>query len=269
MVNLFQFSEQYDSVLEPDGFSFLFHKVCPCRDAIIKAATGNAPPEKVFKQVRRRNVFLYQGCIIKRYTFRKLSDILHSRRYGPLEFSCNLHYNNVFGNVPGIRIPKLYAFFSKPKWHWLYDCNGIALEFIPDTRYLRPDEINRAIPLFVNLYRHGIYHPDMWVSNILVSDKTGLLYPIDNIGCNFLDAPNHEALLNQIARFTSTSGGTPEQIHAFLDGVLEALPEVNITPVSAWECLQRLLNVHIPTHQNKGIVLLPPELKELLRFKGK
>ena len=246
-------------------YQFLLSEDCPKRTALIAGITADAIPGTVIKSSRRRNVFILDATVIKKYVFRNLSDILHSHRYGNYEFECSRRYIATFGQCTGVRIPRLYGYFYAPAWIFFSSANGIITEYIANTRYLQTDELPLAATLFGNMFRKGIYHPDMQIKNILYDEKNGILYPIDFIGCNFLTEPNPETLIIMLARFAYTAHASNEQAKNLLRATLNLLPQFNHSIEQSCKCLEKLLQMGVPitTHQRKKIIFLPKQIRKI------
>ena len=266
----------FQAMLNPDdhhflsysekNYHFLLSEDCPDPKTIIAGITATFIPGTIIKSSRRRNVFILQNTVIKKYVFRNLSDKLHSQRYGKYEFACCRRYIATFDQCPGVRIPRLYGYFNAPIWRFFSSANGIVTEYIANARYLLADELSLAAPLFANLFRKGIYHPDMQIKNILYGENNGTLYPIDLIGCNFLPKSNSESLIIMLARFAFTARASKEQAMNLLRATLNLLPEFEHPIDRAGRCLDLLLQMKVPitTHQRKKIVFLPKKVRKVL-----
>lgn len=263
-------------MLNPDDHSFVLYvteryqffisKDCPDSEAIVDAVNTASIPGTIIKSSRRRNVFVFNNTVIKKYVFRTISDILHSQRYGKYEFACYRQFIRTFGDCPGVRIPRLYAYFNFPFLRFFSSASGIVTEYIANTRYLVADDLALAAPLFANLFRKGIYHPDMQIKNILFDEKTGIFYPIDLIGCNFLTEPNSESLLIMLSRFAYTAHASNEQAMTLIRATLNHLPEFEHSFDQSCRCVDELLRRRVPitTHQRKKMVFLPQDIREVL-----
>jgi len=247
-------------------YRFLLREECPQRDAVIAGITADAIPGKILKSSRRRNVFILEKTVVKKYVFRNLSDILKSQRYGNYEFACYQRYLDVFGDCPGVRIPQLYGYFNAPLGVFFSSANGIVIEYIADVRYLRIDELPLTSGLFAHLFRKGIYHPDMQIENILYDEEQKTIFPIDLIGCNFLPEENPESLIIMLARLAFTAQASKEQALNLLLATLRLLPRFEHSVEQTCRCFERLLQMEVPitTHQRKKMVFLPRELRKIL-----
>lgn len=247
--------------LERDGFRLALASDFTEVENLLALLTGRAKPERYFRQGRRRNVMLSRQAVIKFYDFHKFTDLLRSGRYAPREVECYHDYVKAFGQLEGIRLPRLLGYFEKRFFGPFYRSNGLISEYMPDTHELTLDELMRTVPLFAHLYRRGIYHPDMQFKNVLFHTASSTVIPIDYMGCNILSQPNWEALLIMLARFLRTGKVLEEPARAFLNNVLAALPDIHITPDRAWDCICKLHQVTITTHQYHHPIFLPDDLR--------
>ena len=253
--------ENLTVLLNHQGFQFSLAPECPQQEKLLAVVTGQAAPERYFRQGRRRNVMLLEGMVVKLYEFHKLIDLFHSYRYAPREVECYHDYVKAFGSLEGIRLPRLLGYFERPLLGHFHRANGVVTEFIPDARSLKQEELMETAPLFAQLYRKGIYHPDMHYGNVLRHATSGALIPIDYMGCNILEEPNWEALLIELARFLHTSRVDETKARAFSDAVLQRLPELHLDPERAWRCIVQLKAIRITTHQYRHPIFLPKELR--------
>lgn len=246
---------------QSEGFRFSLSPLCPQPDKLVALVTGHENPDRYFKQGRRRNVMLLDNMVVKFYEFHRFSDLLHSNRYATREVECYHDYVKAFGFLEGFQLPKLYGYFEKPLFGHFYRANGIVDEYMPNMRELTVQELMIIPPLFVHLYRKGIYHPDMQLKNVLFNPTTRLLVPIDYMGCNFLPKPSWEALLIEMAHFLHTGNVEEEKGRAFVNAVLESIPELRLNREKAWNCITQLWKLRITTHQYHHPIFLPSELK--------
>ncbi|MBQ6471451.1 MAG: hypothetical protein IJJ33_05670, partial [Victivallales bacterium] len=221
-------------------------------------------PERYFKKTRRRIVMQAGRLIVKLYEFHGLSDLLHSKRYGSREVECYHDYLQAFGSHPGFRLPSLFGYFEKTLPFGFFRANGIVDEFIPGARLLTIEELPLTPPMFAHLYRKGIYHPDMQFQNTLWHEESQTIVPIDYMGCNFLPAPNHEALLIMMARFLKTGAVEESPGRQFVESVLTLLPEVALDHQKAWHCVQALCQTALETHQYHHPIFLTPKMRRML-----
>ena len=177
---------------------------------------------------------------------------------------CYQDYLLAFDSLPGVRLPHLFGYFEKKLPFGFFRANGIVDEFIPNTRRLTIKELMLTPPLFAHLFRKGIYHPDMQFQNTLWHEETRYLIPIDYMGCNFLAAPNHEALLIMMARFLQTGSVEEKAGRLFVHAVLDLLPEVTLDNEKAWRCVQELCHSKLETHQYHHPIFLTPKMRQIL-----
>ena len=260
------FLEHLTARFESHGFRFFLSQELSQteRETLPPLVSRQTEPERYFKNVRRRIVMQTGRLIVKLYEFHCLSDLLHSKRYGSREVECHHDYLQAFGSLPGFRLPRLLGYFEKTLPFGFFRANGIVNEFIPGTRLLTIEELLLTPPLFTHLFRKGIYHPDMQFQNTLWHEETQTLIPIDYMGCNFLPAPNHEALLIMMARFLQTGRVEEPLGHQFVKAVLNLLPEVTLDHEKAWRCVQALCQTELETHQYHHPIFLTPKMRKML-----
>lgn len=246
------------------GFDFAFSPICQNQDKIVELVTGRIEPDKYFRKGQRRNVILFGDVVVKFYSFHTLADLFHSRRYGYCEVECHHDFIKAFGEVEGFRLPRLLGYFEKKLFGPIQSANGIICEFIPNTRQLEISELLRAVPLFVQLYRSCIYHPDVNYGNVLYQPETDLIIPIDFMGCNFLSSPNWEALIMEASRFLCTGRIDQSNSVKFMEALLDKLPEVPINRKKIWQGIKCINRLHLTTHQYHNPVFLPEKLRNEL-----
>ncbi|MBQ11642.1 MAG: lipopolysaccharide core heptose(I) kinase RfaP [Planctomyces sp.] len=163
----------------------------------------------VLKSGCRRSVFSLEldgeAVVVKSFPLGRTRKRLRWKRYALAEWT-----NNFRARERGISTPECYGVFVTRRVGLVVNC-GVVMQDLSGWRKLQlrtsdPDELRRAIPVLVELFRAGVNHIDISPENILIDPTTGNHVIIDWQYCSFHEPENDVQLVLQAAHFLKGAG---------------------------------------------------------------